>query len=107
LKQIKKEYTMSDSIRTYRAIRNALNRLYPKEPQGNIARRLNVLAALISGIVESRKVNLPQIADKIADENKPESHIKQFYRWIAKELEINKSSVLIFATLQLIDIYDT
>lgn len=76
---------MSDSIRTYKAIRNGLNRLYPKQPQGNIARRLNVLAALISGIVESRRVNLPQIADKVADENKPESRIKQFYRWITNE----------------------
>jgi len=76
---------MSDSIRTYRAIRNALNRLYPKEPQGNVVRRLNILAALISGIVESGRVNLPQIADKVADENKPESRIKQFYRWIANE----------------------
>lgn len=76
---------MSDSIRTYRAIRNTLNRLYPKEPQGNVARRLNILAALISGIVGSRRVNLPQIADKVPDENKPESRIKQFYRWLANE----------------------
>ena len=76
---------MSDSIRTYRAIRDALKHLYPKDPQGNTARRLNVLAALISGIVGSRKVNLPQIADKVPDENKPESRIKQFYRWIANE----------------------
>lgn len=76
---------MSDSIRTYKAIRNALKHLYPKEPQGNVARRLNILAALISGIVGSRRVNLPQIADKIPDENKPESRIKQFYRWITNE----------------------
>jgi hypothetical protein len=76
---------MSDSIRTYKAIRNALKHLYPKEPQGNIARRLNILAALISGIVGSRKVNLPQIADKVPDENKPESRIKQFSRWMSNE----------------------
>jgi hypothetical protein len=76
---------MSDSIRTYRAIRDALKHLYPKEPKGNIARRLNILAALISGIVGSRKVNLPQIADKIPDGNKPESRIKCFYRWITNE----------------------
>ena len=76
---------MSDSIRTYRAIRNALNHLYPKDPQGNVARRLNVLAALISGIVGSRRVNLPEIAGKVPDANKPESRIKQFYRWITSE----------------------
>jgi hypothetical protein len=76
---------MSDSIRTYKAIRDALKHLYPQEPQGNVARRLNVLAALISGIVGSKKVNLPQIADKVPDGNKPESRIKQFYRWITNE----------------------
>jgi hypothetical protein len=76
---------MSDNMRTYKTIRDALKHLYPKEPQGNIARRLNVLAALISGIVGSKKVNLPQIADKVPDGNKPESRIKQFYRWITNE----------------------
>jgi hypothetical protein len=76
---------MSDSKKTYGAIRDALKHLYPKDPQGNTARRLNVLAALVSGIVGSKKVNLPQIADKVPDENKPESRIKQFYRWLANE----------------------
>ncbi len=76
---------MCDSIRIYIAIRNTLKHLYPKEPQGNLARRLNILAALISGIVGSRRVNLPQIADKVPDANKPESRIKQFYRWITNE----------------------
>ncbi|MEW5801119.1 MAG: hypothetical protein AB1847_03340 [bacterium] len=76
---------MSDNMKTYKAVRDALKHLYPKDPQGNIARRLNVLAALISGIVGSKKVNLPQIAAKIPDGNKPESRIKQFYRWITKE----------------------
>jgi len=76
---------MSDNIRTYKAIRDALKHLYPKEPQGNVARRLNILAALINGIVGSRRVNLPQIADKVPDANKPESRIKQFYRWITNE----------------------
>ena len=76
---------MSDNMRTYKAIQDTLKHLYPNDPQGNIARRLNVLAALISGIVGSRKVNLPQIAGKVPDGNKPESRIKQFYRWITNE----------------------
>lgn len=42
---------MSGNMKTYQAIRDALRHLYPKESQGNIARRLNVLAALINGIV--------------------------------------------------------
>jgi len=76
---------MSDSIRTYKAIRDALKHLYPQKPRGNTARRLNVLTALISGIVGSKKVNLPQIGQKVPDENKPESHIKQFHRWLTNE----------------------
>ena len=73
---------MSDNKRTYKAIRDALKAIYPKEPQGNVAKRLNVLAALITGIVGSKRVNLPQIADKVPDGNKPESRIKRFYRWV-------------------------
>ena len=42
---------MSDNLRRYRAIRNALTQCYPGEPQGNVARHLITLAALISGIV--------------------------------------------------------
>lgn len=44
---------MSDNLPRYRAIRSALQRLYPREPTGNLARHLNTLAALISGIVGS------------------------------------------------------
>ena len=37
---------------------------------------------LISGIVGSKKVQLPAIACKVPSENQAESHIKQFKRWI-------------------------
>ncbi|MEW5816212.1 MAG: IS4 family transposase [Spirochaetota bacterium] len=98
---------MSDNMRTYKAIRDALKHLYPKEPQGNIARRLNVLAALISGIVGSRKVNLPQIASKIPDGNKPESRIKQLYRWITNEGIDAKLYFLPFVTTLLTSLAQT
>jgi hypothetical protein len=42
---------MSDNLRRYRAIRNGLRQLYPTEPKGNVARHLNTLAGLISGIL--------------------------------------------------------
>ena len=44
---------MSDNLRRYRAIRQALAQCYPTSSQGNFARHLNTLAALISGIVGS------------------------------------------------------
>jgi hypothetical protein len=42
---------MSDNRRRYRAIKDGTKRLYPTEPTGNLARHLQTLAALVSGIV--------------------------------------------------------
>ncbi len=76
---------MSDNLRRYRAIRTALKRLYPGEPQGNLARHLNTLAALISGVVGSRRTNLPMVAEKVPDGTQPESRVKRFTRWLTNE----------------------
>ena len=58
---------MSDNLRRYRTIRKAIMQLYPTEPQGNTARHLNTLTALVSGIVGSKRTNLPDIAGQIPD----------------------------------------
>ena len=50
---------MSDSLRRYRAIRDALLQLYPTTLTARQARHLTTLAALISGIVGSRQTHLP------------------------------------------------
>jgi hypothetical protein len=42
---------ISDNLRQYRAIRDALTRGYSGEPQGQFAWHLDTFAALISGIV--------------------------------------------------------
>ena len=44
---------MSDNLRRYRAIRDALMHAYPTPPTGNCARHVQTLAALNSGIVGS------------------------------------------------------
>src|SRR5947208_1732491 len=72
---------MSDNLRRYRAIRDALTQCYPGQPTGNLARHLNTLAALISGIVGSKSTQLPHIATKVPDGTKPESRVKRFARW--------------------------
>ncbi len=74
---------MSDTHRRFQTIRKALNGLYPFESQGNVARHLNTLTAMICGIVGSQRTNLPQIAGK-APTNRilRESLIKRFSRWI-------------------------
>jgi hypothetical protein len=76
---------MSDNLRRYRAIRQALKQCYPGEPKGNMARHLNTLAALISGIVGSKSSQLPNIATKIPDRAKPESRVKRFTRWLKND----------------------
>ena len=71
---------MSDNLRRYRAILEALRQWYPSEPSGNRDRHLMTLAALISGIMASRSSQLPQIATKLPAGNKPESRVKRYNR---------------------------
>src|SRR5215813_7164394 len=73
---------MSDNLRRYRAIRQALAQCYPTASQGNFARHVQTLAALISGIVGSKSTQLPHIATKVPDGTKPESRVKRFARWV-------------------------
>src|SRR3989449_9344503 len=75
------ERTMSDNLRRYHAIRNALTQASPTQPTGNLARHLTTLAALISGIVGSKSTQLPNIAAKVPNGTKPESRVKRFARW--------------------------
>ena len=76
---------MSDNRRRFVAIHRALKTLYPIEPGGNLARHLNTLAMLISGIVASKRVYLPHIATKVPTLTKVESRVKRFARWILNE----------------------
>jgi hypothetical protein len=73
---------MSDSRRTYRAIKKAILQLYPSKPQGNLARHLNTLVGLVSGIVLSKSCQLPKVASKVPGEVHPDSRAKQFSRWV-------------------------
>ena len=73
---------MSDNLRRYRAIRDALMHAYPTPPTGNFARHVQTLAALISGIVGSKSTQLPHIATKVPDSTKPESRVTRFARWV-------------------------
>ena len=73
---------MSDNLRVYRAIHDALQQLYPTKPEGDFARHLTTLAMLICGIVQSKKSQLPSLARKVPDGNRPPSRIKRFTRWL-------------------------
>lgn len=74
-----------DNFRRYLAVRDALRQFYPGEPTGNLARHLNTLAWMISGIVGSKRTNYPEIAKKCPDGNKPTSREKRFSRWVIND----------------------
>ena len=61
---------MSDSKRRFRAIRQALNTIYPEPPTGTKARYLNTLASMICGIVGSKSVQLPKIAKEVTEDTR-------------------------------------
>jgi hypothetical protein len=76
---------MSDNLRRYHAIRDALHQWYPGQLTGTGARHLTTLAALISGIVGSKRMHLPHIATQVPDGATPESRVKRFARWIGND----------------------
>ena len=90
---------MSDNLRRYRAIRDALTQAYPVQPTGNFARHLQTLAALISGIVGSKSTQLPHIATKVPDGTKPESRSKRFTRWLDNDRILEEMYFLPYAAL--------
>jgi hypothetical protein len=92
---------MSDNLRRYRAIRDALAQGYPTSCQGNFARHLNTLAALISGIVGSKSSQLPHIATKVPDGTKPESRVKRFTRWLDNDHILEEVYFLPYADILL------
>jgi len=92
---------MSDNLRRYRAIRDALVQCYPTSSQGNFARHLNTLAALISGIVGSKSSQLPHIATKVPDGTKPESRVKRFARWLDNDRILEEVYFLPYADVLL------
>jgi hypothetical protein len=77
--------SMTDSQRRYKGIRKALEKPYSYAPKGALARHLNVLAAMIGGIIGSRSTNLPDIAGKSSFRAQPESVVKRLSRWIKDE----------------------
>jgi len=76
---------MSDNLKRYRAIKDALQQFYPREAKGHLAQHLNCLAALVCGIVGSKQSQLPLIASKIPGASQPASRAKTCSRWINDE----------------------
>ena len=95
---------MSDNLRRYRAIQDALTQYYPGQPTGTVVRHLTTLAALISGIVGSKSTQLPSVATKIPEGIKPESRVKRLTRWLDNE-RILEEVVLFTVCRDLLDAF--
>src|SRR5437867_330919 len=92
---------MSDNLRRYRAIRDALTQWYPGQPTGTVARHVTTLAALISGIVGGKSTQLPHIATKVPDGRKPESRVKRFARWLDNDRILEEMYFVPYAAILL------
>ncbi|MEO5332154.1 MAG: hypothetical protein H7839_09035 [Magnetococcus sp. YQC-5] len=97
---------MSDNAKRYRAIKDKLTKLYPRQPRGNVAIHLNTLAGIVSGIVGGKSVNLPKVAEKVPDGNKPASREKQYSRWLNNQRIDFKCYVLPFVEIMLASLTD-
>ena len=69
---------MCDANRVFRAIHNALRKMYLCSPRGNIARHLTTLSAMICGIVRSQKTHLPAIDRYVPERTHPDSRAKKY-----------------------------
>jgi hypothetical protein len=94
-------YAMSDNLRRYRAIHQALKQWYPGEPSGRLAQHLTTLAAFISGIVGSKSSQLPSIATKVPDRAKPDSRVKRLSRWLDNDAILEEVYFLPYAEMLL------
>lgn len=70
---------MSDNHRQYRSIKTAIQQLMPQA-----GKESNILAAMISGIVSSKRTNYAHIASKVPSFIKLESRVKSYSRWVNK-----------------------
>jgi hypothetical protein len=73
---------MSDNLRQYRAIRDALTPGDPGEPPGRMARPWTPLAALLSGMGASQSPPVPHGAAHVPKGPKPESRVQHCARWL-------------------------
>ena len=83
---------MSDNHWRYRSIKKAFQQLMPKA-----GKELDILAALVSGIVGSKSTHYSHIASKVPGRIKLESRVKSYSRWVNDVEEEQEVHVMTFA----------
>jgi hypothetical protein len=76
---------MSDCKMIYSKVKEFLECLYPDQLSGNLARNMNTLTAMITGIIIGKESQLPQIAANVPEMIKLASTEKRFKRLIINE----------------------
>ncbi len=76
---------MGETYRRYRHIWQTLKKMYPGEPRGHVACRLNTLVAFVCGIIGSRQARLPAVAGEIPSASQENSQIQKLKRWLINE----------------------
>ena len=76
---------MSDNAKRLRTIKKELTTLFPGNLRGNVARHFNTLLFLVSGIIGSKNVQLPEVASKVPNGTKLSSREKKLVRWVKNE----------------------
>jgi len=76
---------MRDNLRQYRAIRDAFTQAYPGEPQGHHTRHVVTRAALISGMVASKRTQVPNSASQVPEGTQPERRLTRFARGVRND----------------------
>ena len=76
---------MSGKRRRYRAKQPTITQPFSTELNGNAGQHLEVLTALISGVVGGKRTSLPAIAASVPHGAKRETRGKRFYRWTKDE----------------------
>jgi hypothetical protein len=76
---------MTETQYRQKSVRQALNTMYEKAPEGNHRRRLDALAALISGIVGSKSCQLSHCASRCGGESKTASRERYLERFVGNK----------------------
>jgi hypothetical protein len=76
---------MTETQYRQKSVRQALNTMYEKAPEGNHSRRLDALAALISGIVGAKSCQLSKCASHCAGEAKRASRERYLERCVGNK----------------------
>lgn len=76
---------MSDNLRRYCDIHQGLQRRCARPVCGRFAQHLTTLAHLVSGIVGSRRCSTSAIASKVPTQQKRQSRIRRYERWLANK----------------------